>query len=80
MRTKRAFHSTVSYHSKLYVIGGSSTLSRLGTVEVFDFAMQEWSMIPCQMTTQHQCATVVHGVYFRDKLHAIGGYTPTKYN
>jgi N-acetylneuraminic acid mutarotase len=74
-RERRSSVSAV-HKDKLYVVGGENwpnwaERETLHSVEVYDFATQQWSLLPTEMATARRS----HGaVVCKDKLYVVGGY------
>jgi hypothetical protein len=71
MSEARRYSTSAVYKEKLYVVGGRNrAYEKLRSVEVYDFATQQWSLLPTEMTT----ARSEHGaVVCKDKLYVVGG-------
>jgi N-acetylneuraminic acid mutarotase len=73
--SQRRFYSASAVHKgKLYVVGGRTAMfggETLHSVEVYDFATQQWSPLPTEMRTARRS----HGaVVCKDRLYVVGGY------
>jgi hypothetical protein len=64
-------HAAAVHGNKIYVLGGAEGWTALRSVEVYDIAAGEWSMVSGAMhVARSRFAAAVHG----DNLYAIGGY------
>jgi N-acetylneuraminic acid mutarotase len=75
MLVHRENHAAAVHGSKIYVLGGiigmDEGYTSLRSVEVYDIAAGEWSMVSGEMhVARCNFAAAVHG----DNLYAIGGY------
>jgi hypothetical protein len=72
MMVARRGYAAAVHGNKIYVLGGADErFTYLRSVEVYDIAAGEWSMMSGEMQVARQYfATAVHG----DNLYAIGGY------
>jgi N-acetylneuraminic acid mutarotase len=72
MTLERMDSASAVHEGKLYVVGGHHPAEddNLRSVEVYDFATQQWSLLPTEMAT----ARGFHGaVVYEDKLYVVGG-------
>jgi N-acetylneuraminic acid mutarotase len=72
MSRERKWSASAVYKGKLYVVGGETEDGgeTLRSVEVYDFATQQWSLLLTEMATAHS----EHGcVVCEDKLYVVGG-------
>jgi hypothetical protein len=71
MSQARKYSVSTMHKGKLYVVGGENEAEETWrSVEVYDFATQQWSPLPTEMATarsEHGC------VVCEDKLYVVGG-------
>jgi hypothetical protein len=72
MSRARNDSASAVYKGKLYVVGGMNEDGEmLRTIEVYDFAAQQWSLLPTEMTDARE----EHGVVVcEDNLFVVGGW------
>jgi N-acetylneuraminic acid mutarotase len=72
MLRAREHSASAVYKGKLYVVGGwNEAEEALRSVEVYDFATQQWSLLPTEMTTARSSNGAV---VCEDKLYLMGGW------
>lgn len=70
----RSCFGIVSFDNFLFILGGYDGVRTIGSVECYDFLMNEWTIYPSLLERRSSCVSLISGT----KIYVIGGVSKNK--